>query len=152
LLTLPVAAFMVTGAPVGIFSGRRPQHRPPLVLATVAISALIWTAVLVLPSRAPAWLLVLLIVVISLGQPAAMIAFDFARTLNPPATLGTAEGMVNTGSPVASLLVMPAMGIIISAGGGYSFNAFRLAWTVQYVIWAVAAAGVVIAARKVRAV
>jgi MFS family permease len=152
LLTLPVAVFMVAGVPVGLFSGRHPQHRPALVLATIGITALMWTVVLALPSRAPVWLLVLLIVVISLGQPVAMFAFDFAATFNPPATLGTAEGVVNTGSPVASLLVMQTMGIIIGAMGGYSFNAFRLAWTVQYVIWVVAAVGVAAAARQVRKV
>ncbi|MGH3563965.1 MAG: hypothetical protein ACRDTN_19845, partial [Mycobacterium sp.] len=82
--------------------------------------------------------------------PVSIVAFAFARTFNPPAALGTAQGMVNTGGFIASLLVMQAMGIIISAAGGYSFNAFRLAWTTQYVIWAVAAAGVVIAGRKAR--
>ncbi|HET9875966.1 MAG TPA: MFS transporter, partial [Mycobacterium sp.] len=60
------------------------------------------------------------------------------------------QGMVNTGGFIASLLTMQAMGVIIGAAGGYSFTAFRLAWSVQYVIWAVAAAGVVIAARKAR--
>jgi hypothetical protein len=152
VLTLPVAVFMVAGVPVGLFSGRHPQHRPALVLATIGITALMWTVVLALPSRAPVWLLVLLIVVISLGQPVAMFAFDFAAAFNPPVTLGTAEGVVNTGSPVASLLVMQTMGIIIGAMGGYSFNAFRLAWMAQYVIWVVAAAGVVAAARQVRTV
>jgi hypothetical protein len=106
--------------------------------------------VLALPLPAPRWLLVLLVVVISSGQPVSIIAFDFARTFNPPANLGTAQGMVNTGGFIAAVLMMQTMGIIISAAGGYSFNAFRLAWTAQYVIWAVAAAGVVITGRAAR--
>ncbi len=150
LLTLSVVVFVVAGALVGIVSGRHPQRRPALVLAMIGVSALIWTVVLVLPFRAPGWLLVLLIVVISVGQPVSIVAFDFARTFNPPASLGTAQGMVNTGGFIASLLVMQTMGSIIDASGGYSFNAFRLAWAAQYVIWAVAAAGVVIAGRKAR--
>jgi MFS family permease len=150
LLTLSVAVFVVAGVLVGIFSGRHPRRRPAMVLAMIGASALIWTVVLVLPFRAPGWLLVLLIVVISVGQPVSILAFDFARTFNPPASLGTAQGMVNTGGFIASLLVMQTMGIIIGAVGGYSFNAFRLAWMTQYVIWAVAAAGVAISARKAR--
>ncbi|MGH3561392.1 MAG: MFS transporter, partial [Mycobacterium sp.] len=69
LLTVSVVAFMVAGVPVGIFSGRHPQRRPTLVLAMIGVSALVWTAVLVLPFRAPGWLLVLLVAVISVGQP-----------------------------------------------------------------------------------
>jgi MFS family permease len=151
LLTIPVAVFAVTGVPLGIISGRYPQHRPALVLATIGSSGLIWTVVLVLPSHAPTWLLVLLIVVISIGPPLAAVAFDFVHAANPPNTLGTAEGIVNTGGPLASLVVMQAMGIIIDVAGGYSFNTFRLAWATQYVIWAVAVAGVVLTARKAQA-
>jgi MFS family permease len=150
LLTLSVVAFVLAGVLVGIFSGRYPQRRPAMVLTMIGVSALIWTVVLMLPFRAPGWLLVLLIVVISVGQPVSIMAFDFARTFNSPASLGTAQGMVNTGGFIASLLVMQAMGFVIGAAGGYSFNAFRLAWTTQYVIWAVAATGVVISSRKAR--
>jgi MFS family permease len=150
LLTVSVATFIAAGVLVGIFSGRYPQRQPALVLTMIGVSALMWTVVLVLPFRAPSWLLVLLIVVISIGKPVSIVAFDFARTFNPPATMGTAHGTVNTGGHLASLLVMQAMGIVIGAVGGYSFNSFRLAWTTQYVIWAVAAAGVAISARKAR--
>lgn len=151
LLTIPVAVFAVAGVPVGIVSGRYPRRRPALVLAMIGASALAWTAVLVLPVRAPLWLLVVLVVVISLGEPFAYIAFDFARAFNSPATLGTAQGIVNTGASVAALLVIQAMGITIDVAGGYSFNAFRMAWATQYVMWALAAAGVVITARKAHA-
>ena len=90
-----------------------------MVLAIIASNALAWTVVLALPGRAPLWLLVVLIVVISVGGPGSMVGFDFARTFNPSATLGTAQGMVNMGGFVASLLVMQAMGLILGAAGGY---------------------------------
>lgn len=150
LLIVSVASFVVFGVLVGIVTGRHPQRRPMLVLAMIAVNALIWIVVLALPGRAPGWLLVLLIVLITIGQPVSIIAFDFARTFNPLAALGTAQGMVNTGGFIASLLTMQAMGIIIDAAGGYSFQAFRLAWAVQYVIWAVAAIGVVVTSRQAR--
>lgn len=149
-LTLSVVTFVVVGLLVGTLSARRPQHRESVVLAMIALTALIWTVLLALRSPAPHWLLAALIVVISAGQPVSILAFDFARTFNPPAALGTAQGMVNTGGFIATLLVMQAMGIVIALAGGYSFAAFRLAWTVQYVIWAVAAVGVVITSRRAR--
>ncbi|MEB3032829.1 MFS transporter [[Mycobacterium] nativiensis] len=149
-LTLSVATFVVVGLLVGTISARRPEHRESVVLTMIALTALVWTVVLALPSPAPHWLLAVLIVVISAGQPVSILAFDFARTFNPPTALGTAQGMVNTGGFIATLLVMQAMGIVIALAGGYSFSAFRLAWTVQYVVWALAAVGVVISARKAR--
>ncbi len=42
------------------------------------------------------------------------------------------------GGFLASLLVMQTMGLVIGAAGGYSFESFRLAWTVQYAIWTLA--------------
>ena len=74
---------------------------------------------LALPHRAPLWLLVALIVIISVGGPGSMVGFDFARTFNPSATLGTAQGMVNMGGFVASLLIMQAMGLILDAAASF---------------------------------
>ncbi|MGV0632958.1 MFS transporter [Mycolicibacillus trivialis] len=148
LLTLSTAVFITVGVFVGMFSGRRPQGRTPLVLATIAACAVSWATVLALPSTAPHWLLVVLVVVISAAQPVSLLAFDFARDFNPPATLGTAQGMVNMGGFTASLVVMLSMGWIISAAGGYSFAAFRLAWTPLFAVWVVATLGVLAARAK----
>ncbi|BBY53001.1 MFS transporter [Mycobacterium koreense] len=149
LLTLSVLVFIVTGVLVGMFSGRHPSARPRLVLATIAGCALMWAVVLALPTQAPHWLLVMLVVVISAAQPVSLLAFDFARDFNPSASLGTAQGTVNMGGFLASLLVMQLMGLIIGAGDAWSFEAFRAAWLTQYLIWAIAAAAVVINARNV---
>lgn len=151
LLTVSVVAAISAGIVIGILTGRVPHRRSRIVLAIIASNALVWTVVLALPDRAPLWLLVVLIVVISVGGPGSMVGFDFARTFNPSATLGTAQGMVNMGGFVASLLVMQAMGVILGATGGYSFESFRLAWTVQYGIWVIAVLGILITRRKARA-
>ena len=66
------------------------------------------------------------------------------------ATLGTAQGMVNMGGFVASLLVMQVMGGILEASGGYSFDSFRAAWAVQYAVWALATVGILITRHKAR--
>ena len=150
LLTLSVASAIWAGIAIGIFTGRHPHRRSRLVLAIIASNALIWSVVLALSDRAPLWLLVTLVVVISVGGPGSMVGFDFARTFNPSATLGTAQGMVNMGGFAASLLVMQTMGVILEAAGGFSFESFRLAWTVQYAVWALAVVGILITRRKAR--
>lgn len=150
LLTVSVVAAIAAGIVIGIATGRIPHRRSRIVLGIIASNALVWTVVLALPGRAPLWLLVILIVVISVGGPGSMVGFDFARTFNPSAILGTAQGMVNMGGFIASLLVMQAMGAILEASGGYSFESFRIAWTAQYVIWILTVVGILITRRKTR--
>ena len=151
LLTLSAASAVFAGIGIGIVTGRKPHRRSWVVLGIIAANALVWTVVLALPRPAPHWLLIVLIVVISVGGPGSMVGFDFARTFNTRATLGTAQGAVNVGGFMASLLVMQAMGMVIGAAGGYSFESFRLAWCVQYVVWAVAVVGILVTRRKARA-
>ncbi|QFS92771.1 putative sulfoacetate transporter SauU [Mycobacterium sp. THAF192] len=150
LLTMSVAAAISSGVLVGVFTGRHPHRRSRLVLAIIASNALAWSVVLALPGPAPLWLVVVLVVVISVGGPGSMVGFDFARTFNPSTTLGTAQGMVNMGGFLASLLLMQAMGVILEATGGLSFDSFRIAWTLQYVVWSVAVVGILVTRRKAR--
>ncbi len=150
LLTISVVAAIVSGVLIGIITGSHPHRRSRLVLVIIAGNALAWTAVLVLPTPAPYWLLVVLVTMISSGGPGSMVGFDIARTFNPGATLGTAQGAVNVGGFLAALVVMQTMGLIIEAAGGYSFESFRLAWCVQYLVWAVAVVGIIITRRKAR--
>jgi nitrate/nitrite transporter NarK len=96
-------------------------------------------------------LLVALVVVLALGGPGSMIGFDYARTFNPGRRQGTAVGIVNIGGFLASLLVALAVGVVLGLSeGGYTPEAFRAAWTVQYAVWAVALTGVVVARRRAR--
>lgn len=150
LLTVSVVAAICSGVLIGVFTGRHPHRRSRLVLAIIASNALAWSVVLALPTKAPLWLLTVLVVVISVGGPGSMVGFDFARTFNPSTTLGTAQGMVNMGGFLASLLLMQAMGVILEAAGGMSFESFRLAWTLQYLIWGVAVVGILITRHKAR--
>lgn len=150
LLTISVVAAIGAGLVIGVLTGRFPHRRSRLVLLIIASNAAIWTVVLALPDRAPLWLLVLLVVVISVGGPGSMVGFDFARTFNPSHTLGTAQGMVNMGGFLASLVLMQVMGVILQAAGGLSFDSFRWAWTLQYAVWALAVTGILITRRKAR--
>ncbi|GAA2556236.1 MFS transporter [Mycolicibacterium diernhoferi] len=150
LLTVSVVTAIVAGIVLGILTGRYPHRRSRFVLAIIGSNAAAWTVVLALPGPAPLWLLIALIVIISVGGPGSMVGFDFARTFNPGATLGTAQGMVNMGGFLVSLILMQGMGWILDATGGYSFDSFRLAWTLQYLIWALAVVGILVTRRKAR--
>ena len=107
---------------------------------------------LLVPPPAPHWLLVVLIVVLALGRPGSMIGFDYARTFNPGHLQGTAVGIVNVGGFVAALLVAWGVGVVLGlvGPGGYSPEAFRAAWTVQYAVWAFALVAVLVARRRAR--
>jgi MFS family permease len=150
LLTVLVGAGIVAGPLFGEFAARHPLRRSLLVLTVIGLTVGAWTVVLLVPPPAPRPLLVALVVVLALGGPGSLIGFDYARTFNPGHRQGTAVGIVNIGGFVASLLVALAVGVVLGAGGGYTPEAFRLAWTVQYAVWAVALTGVLVARRRAR--
>ncbi|MFZ2529180.1 MAG: MFS transporter [Rhodococcus sp. (in: high G+C Gram-positive bacteria)] len=150
LLTVSVATTIAAGPILGVLSGRFPNHRSWLVLGSVLGSLTMWSVVLALSGPAPLWLLVLLIVVISVGGPGSMIGFDYARAFNPSTALGTANGIVNIGGFLATLIVVQVMGIVLDRLGGYTFEAFRVAWLAQYPIWAIALTGILITRGKAR--
>ncbi|MGP4057609.1 MFS transporter [Mycobacterium sp. 4D054] len=150
LLSLSVVTAIGAGVLIGFLTGRYPHRRSRMVLIIIASNAIAWSVVLALPDAAPLWLLVALVMVISVGGPGSMVGFDFARTFNSGATLGTAQGMVNMGGFIASLLLMQSMGLAMEAAGGISFDSFRTAWTLQYVVWALAVIGILITRRKAR--
>ena len=150
LLTISVVTAISAGIVLGVLTGRYPHKRSLMVLAIIGSNALIWTIVLALPGQAPLWLLVVLVVIISVGGPGSMVGFDFARTFNPSATLGTAQGFVNMGGFLASLLLMQAMGWVLDHEGGYSVESFRHAWTLQYIVWVLAVIGILVTRRKAR--
>jgi hypothetical protein len=138
------------GPVVGMFTSRYPMRRSLLLLGLIATDALTWTAVLILPGPTPRWLLVLLIVVLSAGGPGSVIGFDIARTSNPSSNLGVAQGMVNMGGFLATLFVLAVMGAVMTAMGGFTPEAFRVAWLVQYPVWLVAVIGVLVMRRQAR--
>jgi MFS family permease len=150
LISLFVACAIVIGPMIGLLTARHPMRRSWLVLGIIAVNVTTWTAVLVLPGPAPHWLLVLLVVVLAAGGPGSVIGFDIARTTNPSSSLGLAQSVVNLGGFLASLLVLVTMGSLMSALGGFTPEAFHVAWLVQYPIWLVAVIGVLVTRRKAR--
>jgi MFS family permease len=155
LFTLFVVVGMTAAPFVGVLVQRHPLRRSWLVLGIIGLNVTAWTAVLAWPGPAPLWLLVVLVVSLGVGGPGSMIGFDFARSFNPPNRLGTATGIVNVGGFFASLVTMLLVGVVLDAlagsGSGYTLGDFRAAMSVQYLVWAVGLAGILLSRRKVRA-
>ena len=79
---------------------------------------------------------------------------NYARTFNPPHRLGTASGIVNVGGFGASLVTILLVGLVldvVGSGETYSLQGFRVALSVQYVLWGVGLAGILLTRRAVRA-
>lgn len=151
LMTLLVVATIMFAPLMGVFAARHPLRRTWIVLSVIAANALAWAVVLALPGPAPLWLLALLVITVASGGPGSVIGLDFARTFNRTRQLGLAQSVVNLGGFTATLVVLQAVGWVMSAAGGYTFEAFRVAWLVQYPVWAVAVVGVLVQRRRSRA-
>ncbi|MEA2280245.1 MAG: hypothetical protein QOK21_852 [Solirubrobacteraceae bacterium] len=156
LLTVLVVAAVAVGPVLGQLIGRWPYRRSVPTLAVVGASAAIWTIVLAWPGPAPLALLVLLVLVLATNGPGSMVGFDYARTENEPARLGSATGIVNVGGFVASLTTILLVGVLLSfkhpgGSGSYTLSDFRVAFAAQYLVWAVGLLGVVRARRRLRA-
>jgi MFS family permease len=155
LLTLLVLVGMGVGPLFGRLCARWPLRRSDLVFGILGITAAVWTVVLLWPGRAPLPLLVLLVVVLGTNGPGSMIGFDYARTENPAERMGSASGVVNVGGFVASLLTILTIGLVLDvvtpgASTAYDLGAFRAAFAVQYVFWAVGLVGVLRHRRELR--
>jgi hypothetical protein len=156
LLTLLVLVGMGVGPSLGRLCGRWPMRRSVLVFGILAATSGVWTVVLLWPGRVPLAVLVVLVVVLATNGPGSMIGFDYARTENPMERMGSASGVVNVGSFVASLLTVLAIGAVLdllTPGGStdYSLGAFRAAFAVQYLFWAIGLVGVLRHRRQLRA-
>jgi MFS family permease len=156
LLTLLVVVGMGIGPLLGRLCGHWPLRRSALVFGILAATSVTWTVVLLLPRPAPLWLLAVLVVVLGTNGPGSMIGFDYARTENPVERIGSASGVVNVGGFLASLLTVLAIGAVLdllSPAGAttYSLGAFRAAFAVQYLFWAIGLVGVLRHRRQLRA-
>jgi len=156
LLSLLVLVGMAFGPLLGRLVAHWPLRRSNLVFGILGVTAGVWTVVLAWPGRAPLWLLVVLVLVLATNGPGSMIGFDYARTENPTERAGSASGVVNVGGFVASLCTVLAIGFVLDAmtpgsSTDYSLDAFRAAFAVQYVFWAIGLVGVLTHRRQLRA-
>jgi sugar phosphate permease len=155
LLILMTLTTVVTSPLIGGFVTKYPFSRSTLILGIVGAIMTVWAVVLLWPGRAPLSLLVVLVVVTAVGGPGSLVGFDLARTFNPPTRLGSATGIVNVGGFLASLSTVTLIGIILDrvAPGGpstYDVDTFRVALSVQYLVWGVGVVQILRYRRKAR--
>jgi MFS family permease len=154
LLTLNVVAAVVAGPVIGLLAGRHPRARFGMALGTSVAIGLAWLAV-VLPSG-PVSLAVLgvFVVVVGVGGPMSLVAFDVARSRVPAPRLGTATGFVNTGGFVGAFATMLVVGLVLDrvTGGAAvrDLDAFRSAFAWVAVPWVVGVLGMLLGRRAVR--
>ncbi|WP_432514065.1 MFS transporter [Kineococcus sp. SYSU DK001] len=156
LLTLYTVTAAGTGPLFGTFVARHPLRRSWLVLAIVGAQAVVWAVVLLWSGPAPLALLALLVVVAATGVPGSLVGFDYARTSNPAHRLGGATGMTNVMGFAASVVLILLVGVLLDVQGAgtpatYSLEAFRVAFALQYPLWAVGVAGILVSRRQTRA-
>lgn len=139
LLMVMTGWVIVSGLVLGVLVGRFPYHRTWIVIGVIATMASWWAVVLLRETPAPMWMLVVLVCVVASGGPASLVGFDQARSFTPAETAGRANGVVNIGGFVASLLTMALIGVVLDlhrSGAGYDLDDFRVAMLVQYLFWA----------------
>jgi MFS family permease len=152
----------VLSAPlIGLLVARYPLRRSNVVLTVVTITYAIWALLLVWPGTPPVALVAALFLAIGAGGPGSLVGFDFARSFNPSHALGSASGIVNVGGFLGGFVSMFGIGIVldvldrshVAAGAAsdlYSFDSFRLAFFVPFVIVVVALFGMLHARHRTR--
>ncbi|NLA65373.1 MAG: MFS transporter [Leucobacter sp.] len=140
LLSLVVITGMIAGVVLGPMSSRFMEKRVWMVITSISLSCLIWLIVLCWPGAPPVGLLVVLMIVIAVGGPVSMIAFEVMRSHAPASYAGFATGLVNTGGFIAALLVIFFIGLVLDLQGAgeperYSLSAFKWAMSVQIPFW-----------------
>jgi MFS family permease len=150
LIMVLVLSTVAIGPVIGVLTARHPLRRSWLILGIVVADIALWTLILALPGPAPLWLLITLVVTLAAGGPGSVVGLDIARTSNPQLNIGVAQSIANLGGFMATLLVLATMGAVMTAAGGFTPEAFRIAWLVMYPVWALAIVGIVVTRRKAR--
>ena len=144
ILTAMVAFGFLTGPVIAEICARAPQYRTRLVYVNVGMTVLAWLVMLLVPGKSPSWLLLVCFLVISIGGPASMVAFDFSKDFVPKERLGSANGFANVGGFLASFVMMYLTGLAIdllhnpeSGIDRYNIESFRWAFATQFIVIAV---------------
>lgn len=161
IFSLLVLGSVLAGPVVGILVARFPLRRSNIVLGLVSVIFLLFAVVLAWPGIPPVALVAALFIAIGTGGPGSLVGFDLARTFNPSHALGSASGIVNVGGFLGGFVSMLLIGVVLDvinavhvAGGTaanlYSFDSFRIAFLVPFVIVGAGVVGLFHARRRTR--
>lgn len=158
-LTLMVLFGFITGPIIAEICARAPQHRAKLVYSVIALTMFAWLVLLLVPGNASSGLLLTCFLLISIGGPASMVAFDFSKDFAPKQRLGSANGFANVGGFLATFVMMYLTGLVIdllhnpSSGlDRYNVDSFRWGFAAQFLVVAVGVTFFTIEKRKSKAI
>jgi len=141
MLTLFVITNAAMGPVVGFLTARYQAHRHVLVFTSGGLILAVWALALLFPSPIPDHIVVVLVVIIGIGGPVSMVAFDYSRSYVSNRELGAANGFINIGGFLAGLLMIGAIGLALDAqravnpeGALYDAGHFKLALCVQFAV------------------
>ena len=141
LLILFILTNATLGPLIGSLAEKRESFRSSIIFWAPLAGMLAWIVVLGWPTRAPIWLLLILVVVIAIGGPTSMLSFDYTRMHVPKSQLGATNGFVNIGGFLASLTMMAAIGFlldVLNAGNKkatlYDLEHFRVALPIHFFV------------------
>lgn len=153
LLSLTVVSSMVSGLVMGPVISRYVERRVWVVVGVTLLIAVTWTSVIFWQGVPPQWLIIALLIIIPLGGPASMVAFEVARSHTPRSFAGLSTGAVNTGGFIATIIAVLGIGVILDLQGAgspatYSLHAFQVAFAIQIPIWILGLVMVLIEQRR----
>ena len=141
MLTLFVFTNAAMGPVVGLLTARFQAHRHVLVFTSGGLILAAWAVALLLPSPLPDFVVLVLVVILGIGGPVSMVAFDYSRSYVSNRELGAANGFINIGGFLAGLLMIGAIGLSLDAQRAvnpdvalYDAGHFKLALCVQFVV------------------
>ena len=159
ILSAMVTFGFITGPIIAEVCARAPHLRTKLVYGVVGLTVGAWVVLLSMPGQSPAWLLLTCFLLISIGGPASMIAFDFSKDFVPKERLGSANGFANVGGFLATFIMMYLTGLVIdllydpnSGVDRYNVESFRWGFAAQFLVIAVGLVFFTKERRKVQAV
>ena len=134
----------ITGPIIGSICAKRPELRAGIVYLTVVSIAMVWIFISSQSQQLPAWVLVACFLIVSVGGPASMIAFDFSKDMVPNSKLGSANGFANVGGFLATFVMMYLTGLaidLVQAATGsperYTVAGFQLGFATQLLVVAI---------------
>jgi len=157
LLTCIVVSNIAVAPFIGVLTARHPLRRSWLVLGGAFVMALAWAALLIPTTPRPLWQLVGFVLIIGAGGPMSLVGMDFARSFAVQHKTGSANGFVNMGGFIATIISVLLVGIVLqvvapSGASTYTLGEYRLAFAALAVPWGIGVTGVWLSRRDTRAI
>jgi len=163
VMSMIVIGGLLPGPVIGWAAANYPFRRGDIVIGMALLVYGMWAIVLLWPGTPPVWLAMTLYFIIGAGGPSSLVGMDYARTFNPPHSVGAASGFVNTGGFTGGLTSMFIIGVVldfvnnarVAAGEPsnlYALDSFRLGFLVSFIVPLIALVGVVVTRQWLRRV